>query len=352
MSRFLRESARDLVPYVPGEQAQDKRYIKLNTNESPYPPSPLVQKLIAEANGADLRLYPDPESRELREAFARAYGIRPEQVFAGGGSDTVLGYFFMTFFDRGDKVCYPEISYGFYRVYADLFGLEPREIPLREDYAIDVRDYFDAEGHIVLANPNAPTGIALGPEGIEEILRRNPGRLVLVDEAYIDFAGCGSCLSLLPKYENLVVVRTMSKSRALAGMRLGWAMAAPELIADLDRIRFSFDPYNLSRLTMAAGIAALQDEAGFQENCGRIVATREKTLRHLRERGYFVLPSETNFLLARHPALSGEELFRRLRERGVLVRHFGKPAIRDFVRITVGAEDEMEEFLKIEGELL
>ena len=352
MSRFLAKRVAGLAPYTPGEQPRDKRYTKLNTNECPYPPSPLVIHAIHEASGVDLRLYPDPESLELRRTIAAAHSLTPRQIFAGGGSDEILAYFFMAFFDKGDKVYYPDISYGFYSVYAELFGLQAVELPLREDFTVDIESYFGADGHIVIANPNAPTGIALTPEEIEQILAHNPNRLVLIDEAYVDFSKRKSCLPLLGKYDNLLLVRTASKSRALAGMRLGWAFGSAELIAALDRVRFSFDPYNLSRLTMAAGIAAMQDKRYFENTCGRIIKTRESTVRTLTELGFTVLPSEANFVFAKHASMGGQELYLALKERGVLVRHFEKARIRDFNRITIGTDEEMNLLLTTIKELL
>lgn len=352
MSRFMGKSAARLKPYAPGEQPQDKRYIKLNTNECPYPPSPEVEKAIRECDPSSLRLYPDPEAGLLREAMARFSGLDAAQVFAGGGSDEILGYFFMAFFDRGDKVYFPDITYGFYPVYARLCGLQAAELPLREDFTVGVEDYLGLDGHIVLANPNAPTGICLEPAQIERILLHNPDRLVLVDEAYVDFAPGKSCVPLVSKYDNLLVVQTFSKSRSLAGMRVGFGFGSRELIAALNRVKYSFNPYNISRLSMLAGIAAIEDESYFRATVEKVRATRDRSAKALSEMGFRVLPSESNFLFACTDRMDGLTLYTRLKERGILVRHFAKPPLGGFVRISVGADGEMNELLKALGEVL
>jgi len=351
MSRFLSGAAGRLAPYIPGEQPRDQQYVKLNTNESPYPPCPGVRRVLESANAADLRLYPDPDVIALRQAMADCYGLSADQVFAGGGSDEVLGFFFMAFFDRGDKVYYPDITYGFYAVYTQLCGLEGKTIPLREDYSLAPEDYFGLDGNIVIANPNAPTGMAISPAQVELILQNNPQRLVLVDEAYIDFAKDQTCVPLLAKYDNLLVVQTYSKSRALAGMRIGCGLGAPEVIGDLRRIKYSFNPYNLDRLSILIGIAASAARDYLQEITGKIAATRDETKARLEQLGFTVLPSKTNFLFARSPVIGGYELYRRLKEKGVLVRQFEKDRIRDFVRITVGTPEQMDRLIEAIGEL-
>jgi histidinol-phosphate aminotransferase len=345
MSRFLSDATRAMAPYVPGEQPQDRSYIKLNTNECPYAPSLLVNRVLAAYKAEELRLYPDPAAARLKVAAAEAFGVDVQSVFAGGGSDEVLAYAFMTFFDRGDKVLFPDITYGFYRVYAQLFGLDMQEIPLAEDYSVNIFDYFGAAGHIFLANPNAPTGIALSPAEIEEILRHNPDKLVIVDEAYTDFAPGTSCVGLIGRYDNLLVVQTFSKSRALAGMRLAFAFGHPELIAGLERIKFSFNPYNLDRLSMEIAIAALSDRDYLAKITRQIIDTRTRTAAELSAMGFRVLPSGSNFLFAGHPKVGGGALYRALKERGILVRFFDKPRIDGFVRFTIGTDDEMKSFL-------
>lgn len=351
-NRFLSRAAAAIAPYVPGEQPRDMRYIKLNTNECPYPPSPAVQKALATAPADELRLYPDPDAAAFTAVCAEVYGLAPEQVLLCGGSDEALAFSFMAFSDRGDNVYFPDITYGFYRVYADLFRLTACMPPLGEDFTIAPEDYYCRDGSIFIANPNAPTGIVLPPESIEEILRRNPDQVVIVDEAYADFAPGSSCVPLLAAYDNLLVVRTFSKSRALAGMRLGAAMGSPALIGGLNRIKYSFNPYNLDRVSMAVGIAALQDAAWFELTTARVIATRERSAARLRSLGFTVLPSGSNFLFACRPGADGGEIYRGLRERGILVRHFEAPRIRDYVRITVGDDNEMDTLLATLEEML
>ena len=345
MSRFLGRQAAALTPYTPGEQPRDRAYIKLNTNECPYPPAPDVADALADA-AERVRLYPDPEALELRRAFAGVYGVDPSQVFAANGSDEVLAFAFLAFFDRGDKVFFPDPSYGFYPVYADLCGLRACSVPLREDYRITPGDFYGRDGHILIANPNAPTGLALPRGEIAGILERNPDRLVIVDEAYVDFAGDISAVPLLAGYDNLLVVGTLSKSRSLAGMRLGYALGSRELIAALERIKYSFNPYNVNRATQAAGIAALRDGAHFRETTGKVKRTRTRVSRELTGMGLRVLESEANFLFVSHPRLSGGELTAVLRENGILVRCFAHPATLAFARISIGTDEEMDTLLR------
>lgn len=340
-SRLLGETARRITPYVPGEQPRDRRYTKLNTNESPFPPSPMVEQALREYAHADLRLYPDPDVRELSADMGRYYGLPPEMVFAGGGSDEVLGYAFLAFSSPGDPVYFPDITYGFYQVYADLFGLESRTLPLADNFTVSTEDYYSLPGNVFLANPNAPTGIALSPEQLEPIIKSNPDRLVVIDEAYVDFAPGMSCIPLTRRYDNLLVVQTFSKSRALAGMRLGFGFGHPDLIEGLNRIKYSFNPYNIDRVSMAVGRAAIEDSTYFTLCRDKIIATREQTADALADMGFEVLPSQANFLFARHAKVGGAVLYQALREQGILVRHFEKPRIRDFLRITIGTDEEM-----------
>lgn len=346
MSRFYSQIAGGIAPYVPGEQPRDRRYIKLNTNECPYPPSPAVRQVLREFDSADLRLYPDPDSLELRGAMAKLYGLDVKQVFAGGGSDEVLGYCFQAFGNPGDRVYFADITYGFYKVYADLFSQRYVEIALNGDFRINAEDYLGLDGNIYIANPNAPTGIALSRGEIERILKANPDRLVVVDEAYADFSVYSSCVPLLGQYDNLLVVQTFSKSRSLAGMRLGFAFGSPELMEGLERIKYSFNPYNIDRLSMAVGVASIQDEAYFAETVGRVVTTRIRATEQLERLGMNVLPSSANFLFASLPGVEGSSLYTGLRERGVLVRHFDKARIADFVRITVGTDAEIDRLVE------
>lgn len=345
MNRFLSRAASELEPYTPGEQPRDMQYIKLNTNENPYPPSPEVIAAIKSFDAEILRLYPDPTAKEFRDAIADAYKVKPEQVFAGGGSDEVLGYVFMAFNDHGGKVYFPDITYGFYNVYADLFGLCAVQIPLREDFTVGIEDYFGLDGSIFLANPNAPTGICLSTDEIERILQKNMDGLVVIDEAYIDFANENSCVKLIDRYDNLLVVQTFSKSRSLAGMRLGAAFGNAGLMDGLERIKYSFNPYNLDRVSFAAGIASMKNANYMRDTIGKIIENREYMRERLENLGFTVLPSESNFLFCKSDRVSGRDLYERLKQNGILVRHFGKDRIKDFVRVTVGKKDETDIFL-------
>lgn len=353
MSHFLSRHASGLEPYVPGEQPLDRQYIKLNTNECPYPPAPGIARLLAGHTGREFALYPDPEAKDLRGAIARRYGLAIEEVFVGNGSDEVLAFLCMAFFDRGDPINFPDPSYGFYGVYANLFGLRARLIPLAEDFSLRVEDYLQREGHILLANPNAPTGLALSRSKIERILKGNPHRLVVVDEAYVDFAGEDvTSLPLLRDYDNLMIVGTFSKSRSLAGLRLGYAFSRPEHIAALERIKYSFHPYNVNRLTQQAGVIAVEDDAYLSHVLEKITATRDRTALRLQELGCRVLPSSANFLFVAHPSLTGRELYQKLREKGMLVRCFEHPRTLEFVRVSIGTDEEMKAFLHAVEETL
>ncbi len=341
MSRFFSPRYASLAPYVPGEQPQDRSYIKLNTNESPYPPSPQVLNAVGREEMANLRLYSDPECKVLKEKLSHRYGVTPQNVYLSNGSDDILSFAFMAYGADGRKVAFPSISYGFYRVFAELYGSDSLTIPLREDFSIDYRDYCGLDRMIVLANPNAPTGLALSLQEIEEIVASNPNHVVVIDEAYVDF-GAETCLPLIHRYDNLLIVRTYSKSRAMAGARLGFALGCEGLINDLKRLKFSTNPYNVNRLTLIAGAAAIDSDDYFMENCRRIIATRDKTDAALTGIGFTVIPSRANFLFAKHECLGGETIYRLLKEKGILVRHFSDSRIADYNRITVGSEDEME----------
>ena len=350
MSGFQSSRFAGLTAYVPGEQPRDRRYIKLNTNESPYPPSESVLKAAAEA-ARSLNLYCDPTALKLRQAAAEVYGVTEDMVLPVNGSDEILNFAFMAFCDRGTPVAYPETSYGFYPVLADLHGIIKREIPLKSDFSVDFHDYLGIGCTVVIANPNAPTGMALGPDSVERIVEANPGNVVVIDEAYVDF-GAESAVKLTKKYENLLVTRTFSKSHSLAGARLGFGIGDKGLIADLAAIKDSTNPYNVNAVTQLAGIAAFKDNGYYMENCRRVARTREDTAERLRELGFEVTPSKANFLFVRHPDISGGELYERLREKSILVRHFSKRSIADYNRITVGAPDEMEALITAAGEIL
>ena len=341
MSRFLSREAGRLAPYTPGEQPTDAQYIKLNTNESPFPPSPKVVKAISRAELLKLDLYPDPTCGTLHRAIAAYYGLKPENVLAANGSDEVLAFAFRAFCGEGKGVAYADITYGFYKSQAALFGLDATVIPLREDFTLNVDDYMDFPGTIVIANPNAPTGMTVPRTDIQRLLEANPDRVVIVDEAYVDF-GAESCVPMIYRYDNLLVTQTMSKSRSLAGGRVGYALGSPELIADLNRVKYSFHPYNVNRLSIAAGAAAVADEAYFAACTAAIRQTRAWTVGELENLGFTVLPSQANFVFARHSQLPGETLYRKLKENGVLVRWFDADRIRDYIRITIGSMEQME----------
>lgn len=338
MSRFF--SLSQLQPYTPGEQPRNRDCIKLNTNENPYPPAPAVQNLLDASAVADLRLYSDPTCRGLKRKLANLYGLTPEQIFVANGSDDILNFVFWGFPGEAGAV-FPDITYGFYKVFAGLHRVPYREIPLQADFSLDPRDYYHQKSLIVIANPNAPTGLSLTPGEIQGILDTNQDSLVVIDEAYVDF-GAESCYPLLSQYENLLVARTFSKSRCLAGGRLGYALGNPAIIADLERLKFSTNPYALNRLTLALGEATVEEEAYYQEISQKIQATRENTEKTLKDLGFLVIPSLGNFLFARRPGISGETLYQSLKEKAILVRHFPQERIGEYVRITIGTDEQME----------
>ena len=341
MSRFFTEKYADLIPYTPGEQPKDQQYVKLNTNESPFPPSPGVLAAV-EAEAKRLQLYSDPESAELSRAFAASLGLKPSQVLATNGSDEALNFAFMAF---GKELAFPDISYGFYPVFAALNHIPYTEIPLREDLRIAAEDYTGLGKMIVIANPNAPTGLCLSLGEIEAILKANPDQVVLIDEAYVDF-GAESAVTLLGEYDNLLICQTFSKSRSLAGARLGFAIGSEALIRDLNTIKYSTNPYNVNRMTAAAGLAALREDSYYKNNARTIMENRAWTMAELKKLGFAGTDSRSNFLFVRHPALGGEALYKELKARGVLVRHFSKPRIEDYVRITVGSREQMAILLR------
>jgi len=340
MSRFLSPALAALQPYTPGEQPQEKPYIKLNTNENPYPPSPWVTEALTADEAARLRLYPDPACQTLLQAAAVRYGLKPGQILPGNGSDEVLFFALNAFCDAQHPVAFADVTYGFYKVWAQLLHIPAHVIPLEADFSIDPVKYCALGETIVIANPNAPTGLALKPAEIEMILQENPDHVVIVDEAYVDF-GAESCVPLIDRYENLLVVQTFSKSRSLAGARLGLAMGSEALIADLNRVKFSLNPYNINRLTLLAGAAALRDEAYFRRTCAAVVGTREWTERALLKLGFTLTESYTNFLFAKTDRMGGRQLYEALREQGILVRHFDAERTKDWVRITIGTPEQM-----------
>ena len=344
MSRFFSEKYKMLKPYTPGEQPRDMKYVKLNTNESPFPPSQKAREAACLALER-LQLYSDPECTGLVKAIADLYGIDTSEVIFSNGSDEVLNFAFMAYCDDSHPAVFPDITYGFYPVYAQLNHIPYEEIPLKDDFSIDIHDYIHsgipAGKAVFIANPNAPTGIVLNPSQIEEVLRGNPGGVVVVDEAYVDF-GAESCVPLIHKYDNLLVIQTFSKSRSMAGARLGMAIGNSELIKDLNAIKYSTNPYNVNSITMAAGIGALSDEPYRIGNCRTIMENREYTVNALKKMGFSMTDSKANFIFAKHSDISGEELYLKLKERGVLVRHFTKPRICEYNRITIGTREQMD----------
>ena len=345
MSRYFSEKYSALTPYVPGEQPKEMQYIKLNTNESPFPPSPRACEMAAMA-AKSLQLYSDPTCARLTEAVARQLQVDPNEVLLTNGSDEILNFAFMAFCDEKHPAAFADITYGFYEVFAELHRIPYRRIPLQEDFRIRIEDYFDLHSTIFLANPNAPTGMALSPSEIEQILVRNPDSVVVVDEAYVDF-GAESCVPLIHKYDNLLVTQTFSKSRSLAGGRLGFGVASRALIADLNTIKYSTNPYNVNSMTLAAGLGTMEDAEYTARNCRAIIENREYTPAALRRLGFEVTDSKANFLFAKHPLLDGGALYRALKERGILVRHFDKDPIRQYNRITVGTKEQMDVLLSV-----
>lgn len=340
MSRFISKKYEKLTPYVPGEQPLGKTYIKLNTNESPFPPSPYATRL-ARLEAGNLQLYSDPDCRNLIATAAEKLGVTSDRIIFTNGSDEILNFAFMAFCDSNNPAVFPDITYGFYKVFAELNGIPYKEIPVTDGYRINIEDYIGEKGTIFIANPNAQTGIALSVEEIEKIVVSDTDRIIVIDEAYVDFGG-ESALSLTEKYDNLLVVQTFSKSRSLAGARLGFGVASPSIIADLNMIRFSTNPYNINRMTMAAGIGALTDTEYFENNCRAIASTRDYTVKELKRLGFNVLPSSANFVFAIHKSADGKELYLKLKENGILIRHFDSGRLKCGNRISIGSKEEME----------
>lgn len=340
MKEFWSKRIRDAVPYVPGEQPKDRKFIKLNTNENPYPPSPRVLDAIRAAADDSLRLYPDPECLALRQAIAKREGLKPEQVFCSNGSDEVLAFAFQAFFDPDREIVFPRITYSFYPVYTNYFGLRCREVPMNPDFSDPIDLLCGNNGGVVLCNPNAPTGIAVGLDVVEKVLNANPDVVVVVDEAYVDF-GADSAVGLIDRYPNLLVIQTASKSRALAGLRVGWAMGNENLINALRCVRDSINSYTVDRVAMAGAVAAIEDEDYFQTTRKKVMATREWAGKALKGIGFTVLDSKTNFLFVSHPEKPAKQLLDSLREQGILVRWWSNPLIENWLRITVGTDEEM-----------
>ena len=358
MSRYWSAVVHGLTPYVPGEQPKIDNLVKLNTNEHPYGPSPRALEAIREATGDGLRLYPDPNCDALKSALAKRFDVQANQVFVGNGSDEVLAHAFQALLNHERELWFPDISYSFYPVYCGLYGVAHRQVPLAEDFTIQVEDYLprgegpgEKAGAIIFPNPNAPTGRLLPLEAVEQIVAGNPDAVVLVDEAYVDFGG-ESAVQLVDKYPNLLVVHTFSKSRSLAGLRVGYAIGHPDLIEGLERVKNSFNSYPLDRLALAGAVASVEDEEFFQDSCEKVIATRGRLVAQLQQLGFEVLPSGANFVFARHPARDGAELAAALRARAIIVRHFKAARIDQFLRITIGTDEQCATLVQALGEIL
>ncbi|MEM7561727.1 MAG: histidinol-phosphate transaminase [Pseudomonadota bacterium] len=344
MSKFWSNIVADLAPYVPGEQPRDQQYIKLNTNENPYPPSPAISALLREQDVNQLKRYPDPSSTDLVHTLAEYYAVAPTEVFVGNGSDEVLAHIFQAFFQKPEPLLFPDISYSFYPVYCGLYRIDYRQVPLDSNFCIDVDDYRQANGGIIIPNPNAPTGMALELAAIRQLLADNPESVVVVDEAYVDF-GADSCVPLISEYPNLLVVQTFSKSRSLAGIRIGYAIGQATLIEGLQRVKNSFNSYPVDSISSQIASAAVKDMVHFKKCRDQIIVNREKLSAGLNKLEFEVFPSQANFVFTRHARLSAESLYRELKSGGILVRYFNKPRIDNFLRITVGTESECEALL-------
>ena len=340
------ENVRKVIPYTPGEQPNQPDMIKLNTNENPYPPAPGVEKALKEMDMDAMRLYPDPAAYDLVHAIAQMYSLKDEQVFVGVGSDDVLARSFLTFFNSEKPVLFPDITYSFYDVWADLFKIPYERPALDENFHIKKEDYFRENGGVIFPNPNAPTGVEMQLEDVEEIIRHNQDVIVIVDEAYVDFGG-KSALPLIEKYDNLLVVQTFSKSRSLAGMRIGFACGNEKLIKYLNDVKYSFNSYTMDRTALAAGVAAVKDQAYFQETCNKIIETREWTKKELKALGFSFQDSMSNFIFAAHETCPAEKIFEALREKHIYVRYFPKGRTNNFLRITIGTQEEMQTFINV-----
>jgi histidinol-phosphate aminotransferase len=345
------ENVRKVVPYVAGEQPKNKNVIKLNTNECPYPPAPGVETVLHNFDYDILRKYPDPDVSELVNALAKRHGLSPKQVFVGVGSDDVLSMSFLTFFNSGKPILFPDITYSFYDVWADLYRIPYECQPLDENFRIKKEDYLKENGGIVIANPNAPTGVMADISVLEEIIRANKASIVIIDEAYVDFGG-ESCVPLINKYDNLLVTQTFSKSRSMAGMRIGYAMGSEKLIGYLNNVKFSFNSYTMNTTAIAAGVASVQDEKYFRDTVARVVATRERTKEELSKLGFIFPDSKTNFIFAAHKTVPADEIFNALRANEMYVRHWNKDRISNYMRISIGTDEEMDKVLAFLREYL
>ncbi len=344
-------NVRRVVPYVPGEQPKDTNVVKLNTNENPYPPSPNVRKALDDFDCGRMRLYPDPEASVLVDAIAENYGVKPEQVFVGVGSDDVISMAFLTFFNSDKPVLFPDVTYSFYDVWAEVYRIPYKQMPLDENFRINAKDYMTENGGIIFPNPNAPTGVLESVDMIEEIVKANPDSVVMIDEAYIDFGG-KSCLPLIEKYDNLLVIQTFSKSRSMAGMRIGYAMGNEKLIKYMNDVKFSINSYTMNHITQICGAEAVKDKAYFEEHVNKIIDSREYTKKKLTELGFTFPDSMSNFIFAKHESADANEIFAKLKEKKIFVRHWNKPRISDYLRISIGTPEEMEKLISALGEIL
>ncbi|MGN0145123.1 MAG: histidinol-phosphate transaminase [Clostridium sp.] len=351
MSKYWNDHVKTLEPYVPGEQPKDKKYVKLNTNENPYGPSKKVLEALEKAVNEDLKLYPDPTCSDLNAEIADYYGLHSDQIFIGNGSDEVLAFVFMTYFQKGRKVLFPDISYTFYNVYAEMFNLDYELVKLDNDFNIPLDEFNKPNGGIIFPNPNAPTGKYIEPEKIIKVIENNPESVVIVDEAYVDFGG-KSMVDYINRYPNLLVIQTFSKSRALAGLRVGFAMGNKELIDGLNRVKNSFNSYTIDRLALVGAKEAIKDEEYFKEITNKIIKTRENTVAQLKELNFKVIDSKSNFIFVKHDTAKGKFLYEELKKKGVLVRHFNKERIEDYLRITIGTDEQMDVLVQKLKEIL
>lgn len=351
MSNNWESYVRKVVPYTPGEQPQVSDVVKLNTNENPYPPSPSVRAILEDFEYGKMRLYPDPDSSVLVDAIAKRYNVKSSQVFAGVGSDDVLAIAFMTFFGSEKPVIFPNITYSFYDVWADVYRIPYKQIPLNSDFTINREDYITENGGIVIANPNAPTGVMETIENIEYIVKNNPDSVVIIDEAYVDFGG-ESCLPLVEKYENLLVVQTYSKSRSMAGMRIGFAIGSEKLIKYMNDVKFSINSYTMNPITQLCGAASMADEEYFRETVDKIIATRERSKARLADLGFVFPDSKTNFIFASPQKVSAQVIFEELKKRNIFVRYWNKPIICDYLRISIGTDEEMDRLFNALEEII
>ncbi|AFS79852.1 histidinol-phosphate aminotransferase HisC [Gottschalkia acidurici 9a] len=351
MSKYWSEITKEIKPYIPGEQPKDKTYIKLNTNENPYPPSKRVIEAIKNTANEKLKLYPEPTVEKLRDTIGEYYSLKNTQVFIGNGSDEVLAFAFMAFFNPGETIIFPDITYSFYPVYANLFKINYNLISLDDNFSIPIESFSEKNSGIIFPNPNAPTGKYIDIEYIEEILKKNMDKVVIVDEAYIDFGGISSA-KLVNKYPNLLVIQTLSKSRSLAGLRVGFALGHEDLIEGLNRIKNSINSYTIDTLALYGSIEAIKDEGYFEETRTKIINTRERISNELKNIGFYVIESKANFVFISHSSVNAEELFIKLKEKGILVRYFNSPRIDNFLRVSIGTDEEMDAFVKGVKEIL